>query len=144
VRLLSLGELLAPFAQVCPNEDGALVAADGTAYPPFIILERGESLDEWQYRQSALTEGGAGADIATAVQTMTHTAQRVEKLHALGWAHRDLKPSNVLRVPRLHTWTLIDFGSAARIGAVLFQGFYCCMFSADWHASVGELAQREP
>ncbi|NJM90948.1 MAG: hypothetical protein HC863_01330 [Myxococcales bacterium] len=58
-------------------------------------------------------------DMVTIVQTLMHTARRIQKMHDLGWVHRDVKPSNVLRVPRLHTWTLIDFGSAARVGALL-------------------------
>ena len=62
------------------------------------------------------------------VQTMVHTAQRVERLHMLGLVHRNLKPSNVLRVPRLHSWTLIDFGSAARIGAAAANIRLLCAF----------------
>ena len=38
-------------------------------------------------------------------------------MHEAGWAHLDLKPGNVLRRPRLHAWTLIDFGCSAKIGA---------------------------
>ena len=48
---------------------------------------------------------------------MMHLATRLKLLHAAGWVHGDLKPGNVLRRPRLHSWTLIDFGCTAKIGA---------------------------
>lgn len=48
-----------------------------------------------------------------------HIAQKLEQMHASGWVHRDLKPDNILRLPHTHSWTLMDFGSAARTGAVL-------------------------
>jgi hypothetical protein len=62
--------VMAATREVCPNHNAAHVAANGTPYPSFIVLERGESLDEWLLRQSALTEGsaGLGLDIVTAVQ----------------------------------------------------------------------------
>jgi serine/threonine protein kinase len=48
---------------------------------------------------------------------MIHCTLCVKRMHDLRWVHRDLKPGNVLRLPKTHTWTLIDFGSTARIGA---------------------------
>lgn len=53
-----------------------------------------------------------------AFQALSHSVRALQKLHKAGYAHRDLKPGNVLRRPRLHDWTLIDFGCAARIGAL--------------------------
>ena len=41
------------------------------------------------------------------------------KLHGFGYAHRDIKPGNILRRPKQHDWTLIDFGCTARIGVPL-------------------------
>ena len=41
------------------------------------------------------------------------------RLRGAGWVHRDLKPGNILRMPALHSWTLIDFGCSAAAGATL-------------------------
>lgn len=51
------------------------------------------------------------------MQVIVHIAQKLEQLHAAGWVHRDLKPGNAIWLPSKNTWTLIDFGCAARIGA---------------------------
>jgi serine/threonine protein kinase len=48
---------------------------------------------------------------------LCHLATRLKMLHEQGWVHRDLKPGNVLRLPKQHSWTLIDFGCVAQIGA---------------------------
>ena len=58
--------------------------------------------------------------VITPLQALVHIAQRLEKLHQCGWVHRDLKPGNILRLPRDHSWTLMDFGCAARIGTACF------------------------
>ena len=51
------------------------------------------------------------------MQALSHIAHRLEQLHESGWVHRDLKPGNILRLPRDHSWTLMDFGCAAPTGA---------------------------
>lgn len=50
------------------------------------------------------------------MQILSNVCERLEDLHAAGYVHRDLKPANVLWLPRQNRWTLIDFGSIARIG----------------------------
>ena len=72
-------------------------------------VERGESLDEWAQR--------IAPDFPTILMVLCHIATRLAQLHASGHAHRDLKPANVLWRPRHHSWTLIDFGCAAAVGA---------------------------
>ena len=50
------------------------------------------------------------------MQVMMHVAHKLEGLHEAGWVHRDLKPGNAIWLPSSNSWTLIDFGSAARTG----------------------------
>lgn len=50
------------------------------------------------------------------MQALCLIAERLAHLHGSGWVHRDLKPGNVLRLPGQHSWTLMDFGCAARSG----------------------------
>ena len=47
---------------------------------------------------------------------MMHVAQKLQSLHDAGWVHGDLKPANAIWLPSSNSWTLIDFGSAARTG----------------------------
>ena len=58
----------------------------------------------------------ATTSVALFVQALSHTVRALAKLHGFGYAHRDLKPGNILRLPNAHSWTLMDFGSAARTG----------------------------
>ena len=52
------------------------------------------------------------------LQALSHAVRSLRRLHEFGYAHRDIKPGNILRRPRQHDWTLIDFGCCARIGAL--------------------------
>jgi serine/threonine protein kinase len=87
------------------------VTHSGCEWPPCIIIERGESLDEWVLRIKP--------DFPTILQVLVHLTERMQTLHAAGYVHRDLKPANCLWRPEQHSWTLIDFGCTARIGATL-------------------------
>ena len=46
----AMKESLPTVADMCPNEGGAVVDARGHPLPPCIVMERGESLDEWAIR----------------------------------------------------------------------------------------------
>ena len=50
------------------------------------------------------------------LQVLCLITEKLARLHGSGWVHRDLKPGNVLRLPCQHSWTLMDFGCAARTG----------------------------
>ena len=91
------------------NADGSLIGPGGYKFPPVLVIERGESLHEFGRR--------VAHDPITLAQALVHVVDRVQTLHAAGLVHRDLKPGNILRMPDSHSWTLIDFGCAARDGA---------------------------
>lgn len=46
----TLGVLLPRLGRVCTNADGAITDAFGEPLPPFIVMEKGEALDEWSRR----------------------------------------------------------------------------------------------
>eukprot|EP00892_Ulva_mutabilis_P004530 jgi/Ulvmu1/2449/UM136_0001.1 len=90
------------------NADGEERNGRGYPWPPCIVLEKGESLQEWKAKTKPA--------FSTIVDALSLITERLAQLHEAGWAHRDLKPGNVLRLPGQHSWTLMDFGCAARSG----------------------------
>eukprot|EP00892_Ulva_mutabilis_P000459 jgi/Ulvmu1/10413/UM062_0009.1 len=104
-----LREMMPAVTLIHSNEDGSLKTHEGWFFPPCIVVERGESLDEWRAHVQP--------DFCTVVQVLIHVTERVSTLHAAGVVHRDLKPANVLWRPRHHAWTLIDYGCAADIAS---------------------------
>ena len=68
-----------------------------------------QALNEWVSR--------VAPDLPTAIFVLLQVAEKLEKLHSHALCHRDLKPSNVLWLPNANSWTLMDFGCAAPIGA---------------------------
>jgi hypothetical protein len=91
------------------NASGAIRSPSGWPFPPCIVVERGESLDEWALR--------IVPDFPTVLTVLCHIATRLQQLHTSGYVHRDIKPANVLWRAAHHSWTLIDFGCAAEIGS---------------------------
>lgn len=61
-----------------------------------MVIERGESLDEWQHR--------CPADFVSSMAIIRHLTERASDVHAAGIAHRDLKPSNVILYPKRNAW----------------------------------------
>lgn len=145
----ALRRMMAATVQINSNCQGAVAAPCGYVFPPFIVMDRGASLSEWNatIAQQDAPEDSDEVDIVSKAQALMHVTQCIAKLHKIGWAHRNLKPSNVLHWPRHHTWTLIDFGNAAKIGvagyslSVVFQWLCTCQsHSHKWHnvlAAVG-------
>jgi serine/threonine protein kinase len=103
-----LREMMPAVRDILPNSDGALKTADGWTFPPCIVMEKGEALDDWAAR--------IRPDFPTVLMVLCHICARLQLLHRSGFAHRDLKPANCLWRPTVHSWTLIDFGGAGEIG----------------------------
>jgi serine/threonine protein kinase len=111
-----LRAMMAATRAVCHNADGALRAPNGFVFPPHIVIERGEPMDEWVKRMVRRADGGE-VPIISIFQALTNIAQRLQLLHSAGYVHNDIKPSNVLWLADMHGWTLIDFGSTCKSGA---------------------------
>eukprot|EP00892_Ulva_mutabilis_P002841 jgi/Ulvmu1/12558/UM090_0045.1 len=98
------------------NTSGKAKTPYGYVFPPFVIIERGQSLDEW-------ARDNANKDFITIFQAVSHAVRALKGLHEFGYAHRDIKPGNILRRPKQHDWTLLDFGCTARIGTMASLSF---------------------
>eukprot|EP00892_Ulva_mutabilis_P005772 jgi/Ulvmu1/3567/UM167_0001.1 len=101
---------------VLDNANGDIQTPYGYVFPPFVIIECGQSLDEW-------ARDNANKDFITIFQALSHAVRALRKLHDFGYAHRDVKPGNILRRPKQHDWTLIDFGCTALIGSTASLSF---------------------
>lgn len=109
-----LRRMMPAVKDIVANHDGSICDMAGRVFPPAIVIERGEPLDEWALRIEP--------DFPTILTVLCHILARLQQLHSVGIAHRDIKPGNVLWRPKHHSWTLIDFGCAAEIGT-----------SCTWH-----------
>jgi serine/threonine protein kinase len=116
-----LGNVMAATHEIGDNADGRHTAPGGYRFPPYIVIERGEPLDEWMRR---LRPVHGNLEITAAFQALLDVAQRLLAVHDAGYVHGDLKPSNILWLAQPHAWTLIDFGSAALTGEC-FMSFAC-------------------
>eukprot|EP00892_Ulva_mutabilis_P008121 jgi/Ulvmu1/5681/UM024_0028.1 len=87
----------------------------GRRLPPCIVMEKGESLQDWSNR--------AEPDLFTSLAVLSNVAARLAVMHDVGYVHRDLKPANVMWLPRENRWTVIDFGCVARIGELASLSF---------------------
>jgi serine/threonine protein kinase len=104
---------LLPRVQASDNLDQKCTSPFDFVFPPFAITEWGESLFEWVSRSAP--------DLPTTIFVLLHVAERLQQLHEAGWAHRKLRPAHVWWRPQTNSWTLVDFGGAARLGEHLVQ-----------------------
>ena len=121
--------------EACANADGQYVAPTGFPFPPFIVIVRGEPLNEWSRRIRAQAEDDA-LGIGHIYNALVDVASRLQTLHEAGYVHCDLKPSNILWLNSKFAWTLIDFGSTNRAGvlhtaAVLHANLAACLHLAN-------------
>jgi hypothetical protein len=79
----ALAGILPAVAHISTNDDGAAATSWGYAFPPHIVVERGESLNEWCSRVQP--------NFATTLFVLMHVAKRLAQLHGAGLCHRDLK-----------------------------------------------------
>jgi hypothetical protein len=110
-----LRAMMAATRNVYSNADAALRSPKGYAFPPHIVIERGEPLDEWIKRMIKRAASGA-LPLVAICQALINIAERLMLLHKEGYVHCDIKPSNVLWLADMHAWTLIDFGSTSKAG----------------------------
>ena len=81
------------------------------------------------------------------MQIIGQVASCLAQLHSQGWVHRDLKPGNIMFLPRTGSWTLIDFGLAARAGEDARIGFtpsYAAPEVVAAHAAGDESVTADP
>lgn len=80
----------------------------GAPLPPFMVMEKGESLIDWTTRSYP--------DLFQGIAVLLHVALRLRDMHQDGFVHRDIKPGNIMFLPRKNSWTVIDFGCTGRTG----------------------------
>lgn len=77
----ALQSILPNIADVCDNEDGAITDPRGNPVPPFIVMERGEALDEWAARVRPDVAAVAQARIPTPSHCHTSPGHTLHPCH---------------------------------------------------------------
>eukprot|EP00892_Ulva_mutabilis_P008345 jgi/Ulvmu1/5883/UM026_0003.1 len=80
----------------------------GRPLPPCIVMQRGESLQDWLGR---CTPGWHSA-----CTVLLAVSQCMADMHAAGFVHRGLKPSNIMWLPRANRWHVTGFGRSVATG----------------------------
>ena len=134
--------------QYVDNDDGSFTDPFGSPMAPCIVMEKGVSLTErTMSRKSDIFTSVQASSLSLSlspslplslspslppslrkivrlcIQIIGQVASCLAELHGHGWVHRDLKPGNIMFLPRTASWTLIDFGLAARAGETARLGF---------------------
>ena len=104
-----LRRVLPSLLHASDNSDRAAHSRSGFVFPPFFVLERGMTLQEWIKQPRGFFE------VSVMVE---HIARLLHTLHAAERVHRDLKPANVLYMLQSTQWRLLDLGIAGSAGAL--------------------------
>lgn len=108
--------LLTPLqASSSTNNDSRLLGQGHAVWPPFCITDRGEPLSEWVKAASA----SRPMDGPTTIFVLLHIVERLQLLHAAGYAHCRLCPASIVWLQRLNAWRLTDLEAIVAIGAPL-------------------------
>jgi hypothetical protein len=130
-----LRDALPPVTDIRPNEDGAVTAVDGWVFPPFIVTDRGESLDTW-------VRNKRDPGFAATVRVLRDVAGQVKGLHGQGLVHRNLNPESINWRPKHKTWALDDFGCADVAGMCTLQSlleFYSLVYAPFNHSPTSSM-----
>lgn len=79
----ALRSILPNIADVCPNDSGAVTDPTGNPVPPFIIMERGEALDEWSVRARPDVRAAAQARLSPSTPRHARTANLLPAQHTI-------------------------------------------------------------
>jgi hypothetical protein len=100
--------LMPAVLDVVPNNDGQ--ATGGVVLPPCVVMRKGESLEEWAARMKP--------NLPASLHALCQIVGLVKQLHEAGYVYYAVKPSNIAWYREEQCWALIDFGCAARAGAL--------------------------
>jgi serine/threonine protein kinase len=100
---------MSPILAVIPNNEKAATA--GVILPPYVVMRRGENLEDWARRTRP--------NLPTALHALLQIATALHELHVMGYVYYAMKPSNVLFVLPEKQWVLSDFGCIGRKGGRL-------------------------
>ena len=104
-----LARTLPQLLHASDNSTGSARSRSGFTFPPFLILERGITLDAWA------AQGARG--FGEVLTMLEHVAELLRVLHDAGLVHRDVKPANTLFLLHSLSWKLLDVGIVERTGA---------------------------
>jgi hypothetical protein len=137
VRMFNIPGVLPTLPKLYASSDntaGRLRGPEGFVFPPFLVTERGQSLQEWLQ---------VSRDNLLLLAMIRDVAELLATLHAGGHVHRDIKPDNILLMLQTQVWRLIDFGISGPCGTP--QNAFLCQFTVLFAGRVSTgVARRCP
>jgi hypothetical protein len=101
------------------NTKRALRSRKGFAFPPFLIIEQGETLQEWS---------GVSRQEVAVLKMAICIVKLLDGLHSRGKVHRNIHPGHIVKVMPAGEWRLQGLGDAAVIGERLCTLLSCIPF----------------